>query len=347
MSRRSWLGPLGWRFLAALMSVVAAGIATLLVIWLVGTRVVTTDDLHLTPGWILVAGGLAMIVAALVAVWLSRRFTRPLSQAADMAVRFADGDHDVRLDSSAPGELGQLARSFNLVGETVSQSERDRRRMAADIAHELRTPLAVLQAGLEEARDGYVPADPENLACLHAQVIRLGRIVDDLADLAAAESNDLVLRPEELDLRDVCTAVIDEIAPTFDAAGIRLEMARGHHLKVLADPGRVHQILVNLLLNSARYCRVGDTARLTLGRGPGGVGLIEIRDTGPGIASTDLPRVFDRYWRGAGADRTGSGLGLPLVKRLVERQGGTITIASPQQRGTVVTVVLPRVEQLS
>lgn len=168
------LGPLGWRFLAALAMVVATGIVSLLLIWVVGTLVMPAGDIHLTPAGILVSGGVAMVAATAVAIWLSSRFTRPLRAAAAMAVRFADGDHEVRLDASAPGELGQLARSFNLVGESVSRSESDRRSMAADIAHELRTPLTVLQAGLEEMRDGYVAADPEGLARLHAQTIRLG-----------------------------------------------------------------------------------------------------------------------------------------------------------------------------
>lgn len=335
------LGPLGWRFLGALVLVVATGMVTMLAIWLVGTRLITADDLHLTPGWILLTGGVAMIAAAGVAIWLSHRISDPLRAAASMAMRFAEGNREVRLDESAPGELGQLAHSFNLVGEKVTQSERDRRNMAADIAHELRTPLAALQAGLEEVRDGYVPADPDTLARLHAQSSRLGRIVRDLADLAAAESNALALRVEAMDLMTAAHRAIDEVAPAFDGAGVDLEIGDTSPALIRADPDRVHQVLVNLLRNSASYCRPGDLTRVSVRTDSDGRGVLEVRDTGPGIPDVDLPRVFDRYWRGSGDCQAGSGLGLPLAKSLIERQGGSITVSSPHRRGTSVTIALP------
>ncbi len=204
--------------------------------------------------WILVAAVVAIVVAILVAWFVSRRISRPLVRLSDAARAFAAGDRSARAsveDAAAPGELGDIARAFDETADAVVRSESARRQMSADVAHELRTPLAALQAGLEELRDGLVPADPERLASLHEQSVRLGRIVGDLAELSAAETAALGLRRSRVDLAEVAGDAVDAARPALDAAGLLVTTIAGRgrrgrcRLRPTASGGR----------QPARQCR--------------------------------------------------------------------------------------------
>lgn len=209
------------------------------------------------------------------------------------------------------------------------------------MAHELRTPLAALLAGLEEARDGLVPADEATLTGLHDQATRLGRIVNDLAALSEAEAPAPAARLERCDLAQVAVRSAQQHAAQLRAAGISIDVRAGQPVVVLADAGRMDQVLGNLLANVARYCRPGDGVTVRV-RAQDGAGLLEVADTGPGIAPDDLPRVFDRFWRGPGAAPvTGSGIGLAVVQALVVGQGGTVAAESDGRSGTTMRVTLP------
>jgi two-component system sensor histidine kinase BaeS len=290
---------------------------------------------------ILVAALAALAIAFVVAWFVARRLTRPLVSLAGVARSFAAGDRSARAttdDLAAPGEIGDLARAFDAAADDVARAESSRREMAADLAHELRTPLAALQAGLEELRDGLVEPDTARLAALHEQSRRLGRVVDDLAALSAAENAALSLHRRVLDLGELTVEAVGVVRPAADAAEVRLH-ADVSTVLVLADPDRLHQVVGNLLGNAVRYCRPGDDVTATVRRdGPDAV--LDVRDTGPGISPEDLPHVFERLWRGR-ADTEGSGIGLAVVRELVTAHGGTVTAASDGVRGTTVTVRLP------
>lgn len=290
---------------------------------------------------ILVAALAALAIAFVVAWFVARRLTRPLVSLAGVARAFAAGDRGARAtadDLAAPGEIGDLARAFDAAADDVARAESSRREMAADLAHELRTPLAALQAGLEELRDGLVDPDAERLAALHEQSRRLGRVVDDLAALSAAENAALSLRRRVLDLGELTVEAVAVVRPAADAAGVRLHTDVSAVL-VLADPDRLHQVVGNLLGNAVRYCRPGDDVTATV-RHDGSEAVLEVRDTGPGISPEDLPHVFERLWRGR-ADTEGSGIGLAVVRELVTAHGGTVTAVSDGVRGTTMTVRLP------
>jgi two-component system sensor histidine kinase BaeS len=290
---------------------------------------------------IVVAAVVALAVAAVVAWFVTRRLTRPLVSLAGVARSFAAGDRGARAteaDLAAPGEIGDLARAFDAAADDVARAEASRREMAADLAHELRTPLAALQAGLEELRDGLVDPDPARLAALHEQSKRLGRVVDDLAALSAAENAALSLRPTTVDLADVVLEAVALAGPSAQSAGVRLHTDAARVL-VHADADRMHQVVGNLLGNAVRYCREGDEVTASVRR-DGAEAVLEVRDTGPGIAPQDLPHVFERLWRGR-ADTEGSGIGLAVVRELVTAQHGTVTADSDGVRGTTVTVRLP------
>lgn len=294
--------------------------------------------------WIIAAAGGAIAVAVLAAWFVSWRITSPLVELTATVRAFAAGDRDARAGArslTAPGELGELARSFNATADVVSASETARRRMAADVAHELRTPLAALQAGLEELRDGYVPADEERLSALHAQSVRLGRIVGDLSQLAAAETSGLTLQRRPADLSELAEDAVDAAAPALEAAGLSVSMMPGEQVLVDVDSDRVHQALANLLMNTVRHCRSGDEVTVRTARA-GGFGLVTVADTGPGIAADDLPHVFDRMWHGdADSQTSGLGIGLAVVKAVATAHGGSVEVVSEPGEGTTFGMRLP------
>jgi signal transduction histidine kinase len=286
------------------------------------------------------AAALGSLALALAAAWLiTRTLTRPLAVVTGTARAFAAGDRDARTHLSAGGELGALATAFDDAATQVQISEQARRQMSADVAHELRTPLAALQAGLEELRDGLSPPDPTTLARLHDQSLRLGRVVSDLADLSAADAARLTLRPEPVDLAEIARAAATDHEAQLRAAGITVHRELDDAVPLQADPGRLHQVIGNLLQNCTRHCRDGDAVTLTARRTPDGTARLTVADTGPGIPPADLPQVFTRFWHaGSGS---GSGLGMPIVRSLVEAHGGVVTVDSDGHHGTQVTIDLP------
>ena len=291
--------------------------------------------------WIAAAAAAALVTALAVSWLVTRRITRPVREVTQAARAIEGGQRTARARVSAPGELGELARAFDSMADEVDRAERACRHLAADAAHELRTPLAALAAGLEELRDGLADPSPARLAALHDQALRLGRIVGDLGDLAAAESAGMSMRRAEVDLGDLAKAVLAASAPQLRAAGLTVHADLAPGVTVRGDPGRLHQVLGNLLANTARYCRPGDDVTVTVRAEPE-TAVAEIRDTGPGISPDDLPHVFDRFWRGTAARSVpGSGLGLAVVRELVTAHGGTVQAASPPSGGSVFTVRLP------
>ena len=287
--------------------------------------------------WIVGAAAVSLILAVLAGWALTRWLTGPLTTLTTTARSFALGDHTVRATDLGPGELGDLARGFNEAAESMERSAQARRQMAADVAHELRTPLTALQAGLEELRDGLVEADTATLSRLHDQSLRLGRVVADLGILATADD----LPSSEPGRADLAQIVREELAARtaeLRAAGVAVGAVDLVPVLVLADSGRIHQVVGNLLANCARHCRPGDHVEVTVGR-DGADAVLRVSDDGPGIAAADLPHVMDRYWRGADTRVSGSGLGLAVVQEIVTAHRGTLEVTSTG--GTTVTIRVP------
>lgn len=291
--------------------------------------------------WILLAAVAAVAVAALAAWLVSRRISRPLVGLAHSVRAFGSGDRSARADVRGAGEIADLAQAFDDMADRVQRSEQARRAIAADVAHEVRTPLTALQAGLEEMRDGLVDPDAERLAGLHDQVLRLGRVVDDLGRLAAAEDPTVDVAEMAVDLATQARRSVEAARPLCDAAGVDLRVDVVREVSVLGDPDRIAQILGNLLSNVARYCRPGDSAVVRVDV-EGGYGVLAVADTGPGMSPHDVAHAFDRFHRGETAvGITGSGLGLSVVRALVRAQGGQVDLVSTPGEGTTVTVRLP------
>lgn len=287
--------------------------------------------------WIVGAAALSLGLAVLAGWAVTRWLTGPLTRLTTTAQSFARGDRSVRASDLGTGELGDLARGFNEAADSMERSAQARRQMAADVAHELRTPLTALQAGLEELRDGLVVADATTLSRLHDQSLRLGRVVADLGILATADdmpSSD----PGRTDLATIVQEELAARAAELRGAGVVIGTVDLTPVVVVADAGRIHQVVGNLLANCARHCRPGDHVDVTVGRdGPDAV--LRVADDGPGIPAADLPRVMDRYWRGADTRVSGSGLGLAVVQEIVTAHRGSVEVTSTA--GTTVTVRLP------
>ena len=306
-----------------------------------------TTGRGLAWSWIVVAAIIALAAAVVAAFVVVRSLTRPLTALTEATRAFGGGDTRARPQVRGVGELAELATAFDDAAVAVERSDRIRRQMAADVAHELRTPLSALQAGLEELRDGLVPADAESLTRLHDQALRLGRSVQDLSDLSAADAAAAQLDLAPVDLGDLARSAVSERTAQLRSAGLTVTtdgIADG--VVVLADANRTHQVVGNLLDNCARHCRRGDevhvTVNLAAGSANGRMGELVVRDTGPGIPPEDLEHVLERFWRGRDrAGVAGSGVGLAVVARLAEAHRGEVAVDSDGHNGTTVTVRVP------
>jgi two-component system, OmpR family, sensor histidine kinase BaeS len=287
------------------------------------------------------AAGLAAVLALVAAVLASRRITRPVLRLIETARARGRGERWARVGDvpGAPAELQELATAFDEMADNLTAEEKLHRDLVADVAHELRTPVAVLQANTEALLDGVVPHTPEQTASLHEEALRLGRMVEDLQQLAAAEAAALQLSLQRCDLAEIAADAAGGFKASFAAAGVgfarQLEPA-----PVLGDPGRLHQIIANLLSNALKFTPSGGQVRMTLSAADGQARL-EVADTGPGISPEDQRQVFDRLWRGAHAAGTaGSGIGLAVAAELARAHHGKIELASEPGHGSRFTLVL-------
>jgi two-component system sensor histidine kinase BaeS len=288
------------------------------------------------------AAGLAAVLALLVALVVSRRISRPVTRLIESARARGRGDRQARVGTvaGAPAELRELAATFDQMADNLDAQERLRQDLVADVAHELRTPVAVLQANTEALLDGIVPHTPEQTAALHNEVLRLGRLVEDLQTLAAAEAAALHLSMQPCDLALIAAAAADDWEASFTAAQVSFER-RLDPAPVEADPGRLHQVITNLLSNALKFTPPGGRVQMTLTQ-VGGQARLEVSDTGPGITAKDQPHVFERLWRGARAAHTaGSGIGLAVAAELADAHHGSIELSSQPGNGTRFTLVLP------
>jgi len=287
------------------------------------------------------ASGLAALLALLTGLAVARRITRPVTQLIRVTRAMGGGDRAARVGPvAAPGELRELATAFDQMADGLDREEQLRRDLVADIAHELRTPIAVLQAGHEALLDGVAEPTPEQLASLRDEVLRLARMVGDLQTLAAADAAAMQLTLRPGDLASIAATAADSLAGQFEAAGITL-CRQLTPVPVLADAHWLHQVVTNLLTNALKFTPAG--GRVTIEAGPAdGQARLRVSDTGAGIPAEELPRIFNRFWRGRQASTvSGSGIGLAIAAELAQAHGGQLTAASQPGQGTELTLTLP------
>jgi two-component system sensor histidine kinase BaeS len=240
------------------------------------------------------------------------------------------------------GKLHELSAAFDEMVDAREEQDQVRRNLMADVAHELRTPIAVLQAGHEAMLDGVAEPSPEHLASLRDEVLRLARMTDDLQRLASAESAVLQLTLIRRDLAALAASAAASLVDSFESAGVTL-VERLVKAEVMCDPLRMHEVIVNLLTNSLKFTPSGGQVMLETALS-GESGQLTVSDTGIGISADDLPHITERFYRGQrSADVAGSGIGLTIVFELVRAHQGTLDIASQPGEGTSVQVTLPLV----
>jgi two-component system sensor histidine kinase BaeS len=288
------------------------------------------------------AAGL-IVVAMLGTALIARQVSRPVRRLTLAASLLAGGHFVVRVPVRGRSELARLTQSFNTMAEAVQHSEERQRRLIADVAHELRTPLSNLRGYLEGLSDGVVEPSRELFASLHEETLLQGRILDDLQVLAQAEAGDLNYAQAATDLADLVSTGATAHRAVAAEAGVALTVDAPHPVWIQADSDRLRQVLGNLLSNAIRYTDEGGHVLLKV-RAEAGEATLTVQDTGVGIAPGDLPRVFDRFWRADPARQRatgGTGLGLTIAHRIVTDHGGRITVTSRPHIGTTFVVHLP------
>lgn len=292
--------------------------------------------------WISGLSGAAL--ALILGFFFTRQIVSPVGNISKAARVISGGNLNQRVEVRGSDEIAELGKSFNSMAESLNKDREWRHQMLADIAHELRTPLFILQGNTEAMLDGVLPASKENLTTIHQETLFLSRLVEDLRTLSLAEVGQLKFQPVATGIKELASKILDGFKAQAVTRNISLSLEDdGNPGIARVDPGRMEQVMRNLLTNAFQYTPeegkisikiASDRERIT----------ISVIDTGIGIPAEDLPRVFDRFYR---VDRSrarstgGSGLGLAIVKQLVEGQGGSIWAESAAGKGSAFTLSVP------
>ena len=292
------------------------------------------------PSAALLFSVLAVLIAALLTFSLAmRRVGLPLGDVVGAADRVARGDYTARIAEKGPPFLRAVARAFNAMTARLEEQDRQRRELLADIAHELRTPLAVVQGRLEGLLDGVYSRDESHLGEVLEETRMLARLVEDLGTLAHSERGVMALQREPTDLAVLIHDTVRALADEADARGVSVRVEDFAEFPLLdVDPLRIRQVLTNLVSNAIRHSKGGAAVSIAAERRADTI-VVSVRDTGPGIGPEELPRIFDRFQKGPLSQ--GSGLGLAIARNLVTAHGGEISADSAPGQGTTVAFTIP------
>jgi signal transduction histidine kinase len=305
----------------------------------------STPVLYLAIGRFFLWGGLvAVAIAVALTFFLSRRTLAPVKALTSAAKRLGHGDFSQRVQIKDKSELGELARTFNSMAGDLERTEKLRRNMVADVAHELRTPLSNVRGYLEALRDGVIKPDKKTIRSLHEEASLLSRLVDDLQELSLAEAGELKLVRQPEDIGELTRQAVAAVETQEKAKGLSLSVELPDKLPpVNIDSRRIGEVLRNLLENAVAHTSKGSTITVAAKQQDNWV-EINVADTGEGIPAKDLPNIFERFYR-VDKSRTratgGSGLGLTIAKRLVEAHGGKIEVQSEVGKGSLFSFTIP------
>ncbi len=288
-------------------------------------------------------GVISLLVSLLVGRLLAKRISQPILKTVEITKEIADGKYEVRLkEESDTAELQLLITSINHLAESLETLEMLRKQLTEDVAHELRTPITILQSYLEAMTEGIWDASSERLQSCYDEVVRIGKLVGDLENLAKLEKDNLKLDKQQMELRPV----IEQIVTTFEAESMNKKLAieiKGPNTVLIADHSRMKQVIVNLLSNAIKYSKEGCSITIEMFEHNDTSGF-SIHDNGIGISKEELPYIFERFYRAdKSRNRTtgGSGIGLTIAKSIIQAHGGSVTAESELGKGSTFTVSLP------
>ncbi|HXX80649.1 MAG TPA: ATP-binding protein [Thermodesulfovibrionales bacterium] len=275
--------------------------------------------------------------AILLSVIFSRRLTRPIHGLTEGVTAIAEGNLRSRVVMSSEDEIGRLSAAFNRMAQALELQESLRKKLTSHIAHELRTPLSAIRGELEGMIDGFMPMDKDHLQSLYAEIGRLRSILEGIEELSRAEASGLTLNKQVLDLGPFLNSIVGRFSRIFQDKGVAIQLRCDDNLRVRADPDKLSQIIINLVSNSLKATDKGGNVRIEAAGNKSDV-IIEVIDNGCGITQKDLPFIFERFYK---ASEGGLGLGLTIVKELVDAHGGTIEARSEYGKRTTFTLSLP------
>lgn len=278
--------------------------------------------------------------AVVMAMFLSRYLSRPLRQLKSAAEKVAKGDFGVRLELPARDEIGNLAESFNYMAEALEKEDLLRKRLTSNIAHELRTPLAVMRAQAEAMADGVIEDKAAGLENIRGEVERLTRLVAGIEDISRAEASFFSeAQYKEINLKEFLQGLEQALKPVFNKKRLTFSVINRGDICVSTDPDKLDRIITNIVANALKFTEKGGVEIDYDYEGNGF--FIEVRDTGRGISEAEIPRIFKRFYRGSNTPEDGIGIGLAIVKELVDIMGGDIEVKSRVGEGTRFKVWLP------
>jgi signal transduction histidine kinase len=300
--------------------------------------------LHSMNTILLSVGFISLLVSLIVGHILAKRISQPILKTVEVTKQIADGRYEVRLEeSSNTKELNLMEKSINHLAASLETLEKLRKQLTEDVAHELRTPITILQSYLEAMTDGIWDATPERLNSCYEEVTRIGKLVGDLENLAKIEGENLKLSKQRMDLRAMIEKTVQSFAAEAEQKKLEISI-KGPHIELLADHDRMKQVIVNLFSNAVKYSKEGSRINFDLYESKDTAGF-HIQDTGIGIPEEELPYIFERFYRAdKSRNRTtgGSGIGLTIVKSIVEAHGGSVSVESILNEGSRFTVELPK-----
>jgi two-component system sensor histidine kinase BaeS len=290
---------------------------------------------------------LSILITILISLFISKQFSNPLRQVSRISVHLSNGNyHERSHDKSTILELEDLRNSINTLGEKLQHQDLLRKRLVADISHEVRTPLNILQNNLEAMIDGIFPVDNDRLTYLNEEVIRFGKLIDNLNVLKEIEGEEIALSMEEIPLKDILSSVVKEFELIAENKhlNLSLECSESKQCNILGDSDKIKQVIINLLSNAVKFTEKQGEINITLKETDDKV-VLRIEDTGIGIKEEDLPYIFERLYRGDKSrhEIEGTGIGLTIVKNILNLHQARIEVKSVEGKGSVATVYFNRV----